>query len=132
MSFTDDFENGALILTFVWRDCQVRMPASARGWAKLYLKQNPWHSRRTRSEEAYAQQALDQGLIAVNSIIRDWVRGQLTALETGVTTFETVFLPYIVTRNGLTVSELVQTRGIALPELSLASDPRDSGLTITQ
>jgi hypothetical protein len=28
--------------------------------------------------------ALDQGLIAVNSILRDWVKGQITAIETGI------------------------------------------------
>ena len=35
-------------------------------------------------EAAMGAAALDQGLIAVNSILRDWVKGQITAIETGI------------------------------------------------
>ena len=32
-------------------------------------------------------------MIAVNSILRDWVRGQITAIETGITEFRHVGVP---------------------------------------
>lgn len=36
---------------------------------------------------------MTQGLSAVNSILRDWVKGQTTAVECGIPSFEAVFLP---------------------------------------
>jgi hypothetical protein len=56
--------------------------------------------------------ALRQGHIAVNSILRDWVIGQVTAVETGILPFEAVFLPYILTSDGRTVSERIEDIGL--------------------
>ena len=46
------------------------------------------------------KRALDQGTIAVNSILRDWVKGQVTAIETGILTFEHVFMPWMLAADG--------------------------------
>jgi len=46
-------------------------------------------------------------MVAVNSILRDWVKGQIMVVETGLTEFRHVFLPYMVTAGGETVAELV-------------------------
>jgi hypothetical protein len=35
---------------------------------------------------------LRQGDVAVNSILRDWIKGQVTAVECGILSFEVVFL----------------------------------------
>lgn len=50
-------------------------------------------------------QALQQGPIAVNSILRDWVKGQVTAIECGTLTFEAVFLPCMLAADGRPVLE---------------------------
>jgi hypothetical protein len=47
-------------------------------------QENPWSSQRRVSRPQWERAALDQGLIAVNSILRDWVKGQITAVETGI------------------------------------------------
>ena len=117
VGFMDEFAEGALLLAFKWRGHQVQLRASARGWADLYLRENPWHSRRRCSEPEWECKALAQGMIAVNSILRDWVRGQITAIETGITEFRHVFLPYLVTANGETVAELVDRHGTQVLEL---------------
>ena len=69
-----------------WRSATVgtrcssaRPPAAG---PTLYLRENPWHTRRRCNEAEWEQKALEQGMIAVNSILRDWVRGQVTAIET--------------------------------------------------
>jgi hypothetical protein len=54
--------------------------------------------RRQRHE--YEQDALRQGHIAVNSILRDWIKGQVTAIECGVFSFEAVFMPFMLTADG--------------------------------
>jgi hypothetical protein len=73
----------------------------------MFLKAKPWSSRSRRTEGQYRQQALQQGMIAVNSILRDWVKGQVTAVECGILSFEAVFMPYMLTNDGRTLIEHV-------------------------
>ena len=37
---------------------------------------------------------------AVNSILRDWIKRQVTAIECGILSFEAVFMPYMLTSDG--------------------------------
>jgi hypothetical protein len=46
-----------------------------------------------RPRHDYNHDALQQGYLAVNSILRDWIKGQITAIETRILSFEAVFLP---------------------------------------
>jgi len=57
----------------------VQLRASACGWAAMYLTKNPWSSQRRVSRPQWERAALDQGPIAVNSILRAWVKGEITA-----------------------------------------------------
>jgi hypothetical protein len=54
-----------------------------------------------------SERALRQGQMAVNSILRDWIKGQMTAVECGILYFEAVFLPYMLTRDGRPLIERV-------------------------
>jgi glyoxylate utilization-related uncharacterized protein len=53
------------------------------------------------------QAALRQGHVAVNSILPDWIKGQITAIETGVLSFEAVFMPWMLTSDGRPLIERV-------------------------
>lgn len=97
VGFMDEFETHSLLLAFTWRGTQVHLRASAQGWANAYLKESPWTNRKQKNKRDWEQSALDQGMIAVNSILRDWVKGQITAIDTGILTFEHVFMPYMLT-----------------------------------
>jgi hypothetical protein len=107
VGFMDDFAEQSVLLAFTQRGRQVQLRASAKGWAQMYLKAKPWSSRSRRTEGQYRQRALQQGMIAVNSILRDWVKGQVTAVECGILSFETVFMPYMLTSDGRTLIEHV-------------------------
>lgn len=100
VGFMDDYQRRELLLQFVWRGREISLRASAAGWAAAYLRENPWNHRRKVDRATYERKALDQGLTAVNSILRDWVKGQVTAIETGILTFEAAFLPWMLTRHG--------------------------------
>lgn len=117
VGFMDEFTQERLLLVFQWRGQRVHLQASARGWAALYLRENPWHNRRRCSKDEWCDKALQQGMVAVNSILRDWVKGQIMAIETGLTEFRHVFLPYMLTASGETVADLVDRRGSELLEL---------------
>jgi hypothetical protein len=100
VGFMDDFDNAEVILAFTHRGRPVQLKASAKGWAAMYLRENPHNSRRRQSRAEHDAAALAQGLIAVNSILRDWIKGQMTAVECGILQFDTVFMPYMLTADG--------------------------------
>lgn len=112
VGFMDEYENHAVLLVFEHRGNRVQLRASAKGWAAMYLKAEPWSAMRRSSQQQYQQAALDQGLIAVNSILRDWVKGQITAVESGVLTFAGVFLPYMIAADGRPLIEHIQAANL--------------------
>jgi hypothetical protein len=107
IGFMDDFQKHEVLLAFTHRGRQVQLRASAKGWTAMWLKENPWsyHKRSQRIE--YEQAALRQGHVAVNSILRDWIKGQVTAIETGILSFEAVFMPHMLTADGRPLIERV-------------------------
>jgi len=100
IGFMDDFEKHEVLLAFTHRGRNHQMRASAKGWAQLWLKENPYSYRCRRSKVEYEQDALKQGQVAVNSILRDTIKGQVTAVECGILSFEAVFMPYMLTNDG--------------------------------
>lgn len=107
VGFMDDFQDQTVLLAFRHRGRSVQLRASAKGWAAMFLKEKPWNRRTRKSRVAYEQAALMQGVVAVNSILRDWVKGQVTAIECGILSFEAVFMPYMMTSDGRTLLECV-------------------------
>lgn len=107
IGFLDKFGEKKLVLGFDYRGRSIRLEASAAGWAKLYLKANPWHDQRKSSRAEWEEKALEQGLRAAPSILRDWLKGQLTAVEAGILSFDNVFMPFMITERGETVAERV-------------------------
>jgi hypothetical protein len=110
VGFMDDFEDQAVLLAFKHRGRPVQLRASARGWAQMFLKARPYGSRMRGTRVDYEQRALRQGLIAVNSILRDWVKGQVVAVECGMLSFEAVFMPHMLTDDGRPLIERVIER----------------------
>jgi hypothetical protein len=106
IGFADDFEKGEVALAFEHHGRAVQLRANAKGWAQLYLKRNP---------HLNAERALRQGHVAVNSALRDWVKGQVTMIECGILSFEAVFMPYMLTSDGRTVVERLSETKL-LPE----------------
>jgi hypothetical protein len=110
VGFMDDFAESAVILAFRHRGRNVQLRASAKGWAQMFLK-----SAKYTVSDARRDKALQQGMIAVNSILRDWVKGQVTAVETGILSFEAVFMPHMLTSDGRSVLECIQADKLLPP-----------------
>jgi hypothetical protein len=115
VGFMDDFDKHEVVLAFTHRGRSFQLRASAKGWAQMWLKENPWTSRRRGSQAEYQQAALKQGHVAVNSILRDWIKGQVTAIETGILSFEAVFMPYMLTADGRPVIERIKDENLLPP-----------------
>jgi len=113
IGFMDDFEKHELCLVFQHRGRRVQLVATAKGWASLWMKQNPYNpARNHRTRIDYEQSALKQGDIAINSILRDWVKGQVTAVECGMLSFDAVFMPYMLTNDGRTLVQRLTETGL--------------------
>lgn len=115
VGFMDDFDEHCVLLAFKHRGRAVQLKASAKGWAQMYIKARPFgaHTRGTRQD--YEQKALRQGLVAVNSILRDWVKGQVVAVECGIMSFEAVFVPHMLTADGTPVLERIMSSKMLPP-----------------
>jgi len=74
VGFLDHYDRGEVELYFKRRGRSVRLLASAKGGAALCLKAHPWSARSRQTRANYERHALEQGQIAINSILRDWVK----------------------------------------------------------
>lgn len=112
IGFLDDYEKHEVLLVFEHRGRKMQLRASAQGWAALWLKENPHNYRHKGSEQQHRDKALGQGHLAINSILRDWVKGQVMAIECGVLSFNDVFMPFMLTHDGRTLSERADQLGL--------------------
>ena len=55
---------------------------------------------------------LTQRQIAANSVLRDWLKGQLTAREWGVLSFDEVLTTYMFTESGGTLAQHIKAKGL--------------------
>lgn len=105
-----DNELGELLVQFTYRTRDVTVKASYRGYAAAWLREHPYNwGRHRRTEIEHERRALDQAQISVCSVLRDWIKGQITAVEVGILTFEGAFLGQILLPGtGKTVLEHVE------------------------
>lgn len=89
---------GELLVQFEHRGRQVTVKASMKGYAAAYLRSQG--GTRTQAKE---RKALEVANKAVYSMLRDWIKGQVTAIECGILTFESAFLGQMHLANGQTV-----------------------------
>ena len=106
----EDFETGELFVQFEHRGRMVMLKASARGYAAAWLRAHPYGPRIKGSRADHEAKAMRIGGVAVYSILRDWVKGQVTAVEIGMMTFEAAFLSHILLPSGMSVIEHVQAQ----------------------
>lgn len=105
----EDFETSELFIQFEHKGRMVNLKASSKGYAAAWLKENPWTYRRKSTKAEHEAKALDIGAIAVYSILRDWVKGQVTAIEIGMLSFESAFLSHIMLPSGMSVIEHINS-----------------------
>jgi hypothetical protein len=102
----EDIAAGELLLQFEYRERAVSVRASSAGYAAAWLKAHPasYHGN-ALSQEKRVRKAKEIAAVAVYSILRDWIKGQITAVETGILSFEGAFLGSLLLPSGKTVLE---------------------------
>jgi hypothetical protein len=102
-----DQEKGVTIVQFTQGNRVVSLEASWKGYAAAWLKKHPYSYRTRGTRQAHEAKALAQARISVCSILRDWVKGQVTAIECGIMSFEAAFLPHMLLPTGERVIDRV-------------------------
>jgi hypothetical protein len=97
-----DAERGLTIVSFKWRDRIVHLEASWKGYAQA-LKRSGWRNDR---------ECIEQARRAVCSVLRDWVKAQVTAVECGVLSFEAAFMPHMLLKDGRRVIDAAQAANL--------------------
>lgn len=97
-----DAERGVTIVSFKWRDRHVNLEASWKGYAQS-LKRSGWRDDR---------KSLEQARISVCSVLRDWTKAQVTAVESGVMSFEAAFMPHMLLKDGRRVLDAAQAANL--------------------
>ena len=110
-----DAERGCTIVAFKWRDRNISLEASWKGYAQAWSKRHPLkggYGRGSLTRAEYDRRALEQARMSVCSVLRDWVKGQVTAIECGVMSFEAAFMPHILLPNGMRLIDHVQAENL--------------------
>lgn len=102
-----DDGDGTLLVQFEYRSRQVSVKASMSGYAAAWLKEHPFSNRMRKTAKQHEAEAMHVASIAVFSILRDWIKGQIMAVETGILSFDGAFLGQIMLPGGKTVLEAV-------------------------
>jgi hypothetical protein len=97
-----DAERGVTIISFKWRERVVQLEASWKGYAQA-LKRSGWRDDR---------KCLEQARISVCSVLRDWTKSQITAVESGVLSFEAAFMPHMLLKDGRRVIDAAQAANL--------------------
>lgn len=95
-----DAERGMTIVQFKWRDRNISLEASWKGYANAWQKAHPFSGYPRLTRQDYDRKALEIGKVAVCSLLRDWVKGQVTAIECGIMSFDAVFMPHMLLPTG--------------------------------
>jgi len=95
-----DYDAGELLLQFEWRSRQISLRVSFEGYAAAWLREHLYSCRMKRTQDHHKERALKQSEIAAPSILRDWVKAQVTTIEVGLIPFDHVFMPYMLAHDG--------------------------------
>lgn len=97
-----DNDRQTVTVAFRWNERQVQLEANWGGYARLLVNKSGWKH----------DDAVKHAQKAVYSILRDWVKGQTTAIECGVMDFETAFLPHMLLKDGRRLIDVAAAAGI--------------------
>lgn len=109
-----DEEHQEIIVAFRWRNRNVQLKASWKGYAVAWTKRHPYMRSRL-SKQDYDAKALKQARTSVCSVLRDWVKGQVTAVECGIMSFEAAFMPHMLLPTGERVVDRVESLQLLEP-----------------
>ena len=105
-----DFEKKVLLVQFKYRDIPISVEASTQGYAAAWLREHPYNKNYRYSKIEHEKKAVSIAGTAVYSILRDWIKGQVMAIEAGILSFEGAFLGQVLLPSGQTILQFVNSQ----------------------
>ena len=97
VNFGEDFDIKEIRITFIYKNTPVCLPVNYGDLAKKYQGCDPYN----KGMVSYLKMALN----ASYAVIEDYLKAMLTMHELGIMTLEEIFLPNLVTKDGLRLAE---------------------------
>lgn len=88
------------LVQFDWRGRTIQVPGHWGGYASQWLKEHPYSNRMRCTQAEHQIKAMEIAQIAVCSLLRDWVKAQVTMVECQMMTLEEVFMPHMLLPDG--------------------------------
>jgi len=104
-----DWSRGVTVVQFEWKGRRIHLEASWSGYAQAWAKAHPYSHRMRKTRDQHNEEAKTRGQLAVPSILRDWIKAQVTAIEIGVMPFDHAFMPHMLAHDGRRVVEHMES-----------------------
>ena len=106
----EDYEKDAVLCQFKLGGRNVTLMVHIDGYVQAWLRENPWTTRRTSTQEQWEKKARAQAEISIWAILADWVKAQATMIYIGALDFDTAFLAHIAAPDGRRMIEVIRAQ----------------------
>lgn len=120
VGFDEDFREGEVVIRFEYNGLKVSVPVNYGRLALIYLEDDPWTSRKYKSEEEWIDDKRQIAYKAAFSVLEDFLKSMITMVETDTFTFEDVFLSYFTNNMGVRLGEALAPKLLDFTEGRLA------------
>ena len=110
IGFDDDFKEGEVVIRFEYNNLKVAVPVNYGKLALIYIEDDPWTSRKFKSEKEWIDDKRQIAYKASFSVLEDFLKSMITMVETKTFTFEDVFLSYFTDTMGVRLGERLAPR----------------------
>ena len=90
-----DYENGIVGVGFEYESLPVMIEISLRQFAQGLLDDDPWTSRKHKSNKEWIKEKTAQAQKGVYSLLHDWFKAQVTIIQFGLMDVQDVFLAHV-------------------------------------
>lgn len=105
--FDDDFKQFELAVMFVYKDYPVRLPVNYGKLAEMYLKEDPYTSRKHCVQDEWEADKRDIAYRASFSLLEDFLKGLVTMVEMEIFSFEEIFIAYFTNSQGQRLGQVL-------------------------
>lgn len=107
ISFDEDFRACEISIKFLYDDYPVKLPVSYTVLADMYLEEDPWTHRKTKSEDEWIAEKREVAYRASFSVLEDFLKGSITMVTMGLFSFEEAFIGHFVNSEGQRLGEVL-------------------------
>lgn len=100
VNMSEDFDNNEIRVSFVFQKMKVSIPVNCEKLASVYYPNNNWDN----IHEKYQKSCVN----AAWASIEDYLKAMLMMHELGIMDLAEIFLPNIVTSQGMRVAEMIK------------------------